>query len=120
MKIQFSRASEKIRSNFFSRFFEIETLANDFCKGTIVHRNKLFRTARNVLSCTPFPSLSTFSSRDLYVDQNLPKLAKIIKLSMFSIFNVLLSTVYNWCTKGFDRNHNWLSGGLHHKNIEIY
>ena len=30
MKIQFSRASEKIRSHFFSRFFEIETLVNDF------------------------------------------------------------------------------------------
>jgi len=29
MKIQFSRASEKIRSHFFSRFFEIETLVND-------------------------------------------------------------------------------------------
>ena len=30
MKIQFSRASEKIRSLFFSRFFEIETLVNDW------------------------------------------------------------------------------------------
>ena len=29
MKIWFSRASEKIRSHFFSRFFEIETLVND-------------------------------------------------------------------------------------------
>ena len=29
MKIQFSRASEKIRSHFFSRFFEIETLVKD-------------------------------------------------------------------------------------------
>ena len=29
MKIRFSRASEKIRSHFFSRFFEIETLVND-------------------------------------------------------------------------------------------
>ena len=29
MKNQFSRASEKIRSHFFSRFFEIETLVND-------------------------------------------------------------------------------------------
>ena len=29
MKIQFSRASEKIWSHFFSRFFEIETLVND-------------------------------------------------------------------------------------------
>ena len=28
MKIQFSRASEKIWSHFFSRFFEIETLVN--------------------------------------------------------------------------------------------
>ena len=31
MKIWFSRASEKIRSHFFSRFFEIETLVNDCC-----------------------------------------------------------------------------------------
>ena len=29
MKNLFSRASEKIRSHFFSRFFEIETLVND-------------------------------------------------------------------------------------------
>ena len=29
MKIRFSRASEKIWSNFFSRIFEIETLVND-------------------------------------------------------------------------------------------
>ena len=32
-----------------------------------------------------------------------------------SSFNILLSTVYNWCTegtKGLDQNHNWLSGGL--------
>ena len=28
MKIQFSRASEKIWSHFFSRFFEIETLVD--------------------------------------------------------------------------------------------
>ena len=33
MKIQFSRASEKIWSHFFSRFFEIETLVNDWLGG---------------------------------------------------------------------------------------
>ena len=33
MKNQFSRASEKIRSHFFSRFFEIETLVNDWFMG---------------------------------------------------------------------------------------
>ena len=33
MKIQFSRASEKIWSHFFSRFFEIETLVNDWSGG---------------------------------------------------------------------------------------
>ena len=34
MKIQFSRASEKIWSHFFSRFFEIETLVNDCSEGS--------------------------------------------------------------------------------------
>ena len=33
MKIQFSRASEKIWSHFFSRFFEIETLVKDCGEG---------------------------------------------------------------------------------------
>ena len=39
MKIQFSRASEKIRSNFFSRFFEIETLVNDWVQ---LHYKKMW------------------------------------------------------------------------------
>ena len=39
MKIQFSRASEKIRSHFFSRFFEIETLVNDWVVQIFYHPN---------------------------------------------------------------------------------
>ena len=46
---------------------------------------------------------------------------KLTSWFQFSIFNILLSTVYNWCTKGtkgLDQNHNWLSGGLHHKTLK--
>ena len=41
----------------------------------------------------------------------------------FSIFNILLSTVYNCCTectKGLDQNHNWLPGVFTTKHWNTY
>ena len=52
MKIQFSRASEKIRSNFFSRFFEIETLVNDCHIGRAVSLCSLYQTHQKNLGST--------------------------------------------------------------------
>jgi len=48
MKIQFSRASEKIRGHFFSRFFEIETLVNDW---PVLHAKNLGRKTPQVSYC---------------------------------------------------------------------
>ena len=47
MKIQFSRASEKIWRHFFSRFFEIETLVNDW-RGDLAARRRQGRSQRAI------------------------------------------------------------------------
>ena len=75
MKNQFSRASEKIRSHFFSRFFEIETLVNawpqvqyiqnlsDPHNGGLILRNRRLAQTRH---CTLYHTVERIISNNVH------------------------------------------------------
>ena len=107
MKNQFSRASEKIRSHFFSRFFEIETLVNDWF--TVLLFTLLHWTILHcVLYCTVYYTLHSIlisytahcTVYYIALDHRIGFILCLAQQLLCTLYSILYCTVYTvlYCT----------------------